>query len=66
MITAILKFEISNTFSEWEKSFYNHQPIARAAGIFQLYHGHAPENEKKVWKKLIKNIILITSMCKIK
>ena len=48
MITAILKFEISNTFSEWEKSFYNHQPIARAAGIFQLYHGHAPENEKKV------------------
>ena len=53
MITAILKFEISNTFSEWEKSFYNHQPIARAAGIFQLYHGHAPENEKKVFTILV-------------
>ncbi|MBL6665883.1 DUF3764 family protein [Flavobacteriaceae bacterium] len=48
MITAILKFDINNAFSEWEKSFYNSQPMARAAGIFQLYHGHAPDNEKKV------------------
>ena len=48
MITAVLKFEINNTFSDWEKSFYNHQPMARAAGIFHLYHGHSPENEKKV------------------
>lgn len=48
MITAILKFEISNTFADWEKAFYNHQPEARKAGIFELYHGHAPDNEKSV------------------
>jgi hypothetical protein len=48
MITAILKFQISNTFAEWETAFYSHQPMARAAGIFHLYHGHAPDDEKKV------------------
>ena len=49
MITAILKFEIRNTFAEWEQAFYSHQPIARAAGIFEKYHGHEPDNENKVW-----------------
>ncbi|HCP17907.1 MAG: hypothetical protein CBC12_02915 [Candidatus Puniceispirillum sp. TMED52] len=48
MITSILKFEISNSFAEWEKAFYNHQPIARKAGIFALYHGHEPDNEQKI------------------
>lgn len=48
MITAVLNFEINKKFSEWEQSFYNHQPIARAAGIFELYHGHEPGNEHKV------------------
>ena len=48
MITAILKFDIRNTFDEWEKSFYSHQPMARASGIFHLYHGHAADNDKKV------------------
>ena len=48
MITAVLKFEISNKFSEWEQAFYSHQPTARAAGIFQLYHGHEPGNEHQV------------------
>ena len=48
MITAVLKFEISNSFADWEKAFYNHQPIARKAGIFALYHGHEPKNEHKV------------------
>lgn len=48
MITVVLKFKISKDFSEWEQSFYNHQPIARAAGIFQLYHGHEPGNEHNV------------------
>ena len=48
MITAVLKFEIGKTFSEWEQAFYNHQPIARAAGIFELNHGHEPNNEHKV------------------
>ena len=42
MITAVLNFEINKKFSEWEQSFYNHQTIARAAGIFELYHGLSP------------------------
>ena len=48
MITAVLNFEINKKFSEWEQSFYNHQPIARTAGIFELYHGHEPNNEGKL------------------
>lgn len=48
MITAVIKFEISNKFSEWERAFYSHQPTARAAGIFELYHGHEPGNERQV------------------
>ena len=47
MITAVLNFEINKKFSEWEQSFYGHQPIARAAGIFELYHGHEPNTERK-------------------
>ena len=48
MVTAILKFEIRNTFVEWEQAFYSNQPIARPAGMFEIYHGHAPDDEKKV------------------
>ena len=48
MITAILKFNIRNNFSDWEQAFYSHQPTARAAGIFSLYHGHEPDDEQKV------------------
>ena len=48
MITAVIKFEISNKFSEWEQAFYSHQPTARAAGIFELYHGYEPGNERQV------------------
>ena len=48
MVTAILKFEIRNTFAKWEQAFYSHQPIARAAGMFEIYHGHEPDDEKKV------------------
>ena len=48
MITAILKFNIRNNFSDWEQAFYSHQPMARAAGIFSLYHGHEPDDEQKV------------------
>ena len=48
MITAILRFNISNAFPEWEQAFYNHQPIARAAGRLQLYHGHEPGTYKGV------------------
>ena len=48
MITVVLKFEINNKFDQWEKAFYRHQPLARASGIYELYHGHAPDNEQKV------------------
>ena len=48
MIKAVLNFEINKKFLEWEQLFYKHQPIARAAGIFELYHGHEPDNERKV------------------
>ena len=48
LITAILKFDISNTFTQWEQAFYTHQPIARAAGLYELYHGHEPGNDKRV------------------
>mgnify|MGYP001499799250 CR=1 FL=1 len=48
IITDVLKLEISNRFSEWEIAFYDHQPIARAAGIFEIYHGHEPDNEHQV------------------
>ena len=48
LITAILKFDISNTFAQWEQAFYIHQPVARAAGLYELYHGHEPGNDKRV------------------
>ena len=48
LITAILKFDISNTFAQWEQAFYVHQPVARAAGLHELYHGHEPGNDKRV------------------
>ena len=48
MVTAILKFEIRNTFAEWAQAFYSHQPIARAAGMFEIYHDHEPDDKTKV------------------
>ena len=47
MVTAILKFEIRNAFAEWEQAFYSHQPIAHATGMFERYHGHAPDDKKR-------------------
>ena len=48
LITAILKFDISNTFAQWEQAFYVHQPVARDAGLYELYHGHELGNDKRV------------------
>ena len=62
MITAVLNFEINNTFAEWEQAFYRHQPLAREAGIFELYHGHKPDNEKNVC--VVLNILSIEHMQK--
>ena len=48
MFTAALKFDIRNSFADWKQVYYKHQPIARAAGIYEVYHGHAQDNEQKV------------------
>ena len=47
-VTAIINFEISNTFAEWEAEFYTHQSMARQAGLYELYHGCEADNPKKV------------------
>ena len=36
---ALIKFKINNDFSEWEQAFYMAQPMARKAGIIELFHG---------------------------
>ena len=36
---ALIKFKINNDFSEWEQAFYGAQPMARKAGIIELFHG---------------------------
>ena len=46
-ITARIEFEISNTFAEWEQSFYSMMNEARAAGIYEVYHGYEADNPKK-------------------
>ena len=47
LITAVLNFEISKKFSEWEQSFYNHLQIATADAIFESYQRHDSDNEQK-------------------
>jgi len=41
---ALIKFKISNDFSEWEQAFYAAQPMARSAGIIELFHGMAEDD----------------------
>ena len=36
---ALIKFKINNDFYEWEQAFYDTQPMARKAGIIELFHG---------------------------
>ena len=36
---ALIKFKINNDFSEWEQAYYGAQPMARKAGIIELFHG---------------------------
>ncbi len=35
---ALLQFKINNDFFDWEKAFYSSQPMAREAGILELFH----------------------------
>ena len=46
-ITARVEFEITNTFAEWEQSFYSMMNDARAASIYEIYHGHEADNPRK-------------------
>ncbi len=36
---ALIEFKINNNFSEWEQAFYGAQPMARKAGLIELFHG---------------------------
>ena len=36
---ALIRFRINNDFFEWEQAFYTAQPMARNAGIIELFHG---------------------------
>ena len=46
-VTALMNFEISNDFVDWEKGFYDAKPAARTAGVLALYHGYEADNPKK-------------------
>ena len=43
-LSALIKFKISNDFNEWEQHFYAAQPMARQAGIIELFHGMANDD----------------------
>ena len=45
---ALLKFKINNSFSEWEQAFYASQPMARKAGLIELFHGMSEEDPQNV------------------
>ena len=36
---ALIKCKINNNFSEWEQAFYGAQPMARKAGLIELFYG---------------------------
>ena len=45
---ALLKFKINNDFFDWEKAFYSSQPIARQAGLLELFHAKEVEDPSSV------------------
>lgn len=36
---ALVKFKINNSFYDWEQAFYASQPMARKAGVLEIFHG---------------------------
>ena len=44
--TTLIK--INNSFSEWEQAFYASQPMARKAGLIELFHGMSEEDPQTV------------------
>ena len=41
---ALIKFKISNDFSDWDQAFYDAQPMARQAGIIELFHDRCDDD----------------------
>ena len=41
---ALLNFKINNDFFDWEKAFYSSQPMARQAGLLELFHAKEVED----------------------
>ena len=50
---AFVKFKINNEFSDWEKGFYAAQPIARKAGIVEIFHGQVSNDSSTCALSLI-------------
>lgn len=42
------KFKINNDFYDWEQSFYSNQPMARDAGILELFHAKQADDPSSV------------------
>jgi hypothetical protein len=45
---AFIKFKINNDFHSWEQAFYSHQPMARQAGILELFHAKQADDPSSV------------------
>jgi len=45
---ALLQFKINNDFFDWEKAFYSSQPMAREAGILELFHAKQADDPSSV------------------
>ena len=45
---ALLQFKINNDFFDWEKAFYSNQPMAREAGILELFHAKQSDDPSSV------------------
>jgi hypothetical protein len=45
---AFIKFKIDNDFHDWEQAFYSHQPLARQAGILELFHAKQADDPSSV------------------
>ena len=51
---ALIKFKINKDFFDWEQAFYSSQPMARQAGIVELFHGRTAlflhrYRQKRLW-----------------
>ena len=41
-----INFKINKDFCEWEQAFYSSQPMARQAGIVELFHGRIDDDSE--------------------